>query len=769
MSIQSEIDRIVLAKSSLRTALINKGATLTAGALLEDFVDAVNNMQVGGGSVELPTVSVTADKLLEGVTAINSDGNVVTGNIPTVALTQDGYTVSIDKGYTEGGSVTIEVPDAPDYYEASVTVSGNKVTITAGLIEAQTVTIPEGSVTRDGGYISVRAGYVGNDEIALPVSSSEVSGNEVTIHSGWVNEDYSTFVEDAEISYGADRVVVGVGWIHEELVIEKGSTSLPSVSFNATGLREGMSAIDSNGNVVNGSMKNVSISIDGNNVYVRAGYVEETDIDLPLASISETDDYINIGVGWVSDERSFEKGSNGSGSADITFGVVDENGNFQPLNGDNTPPTAVGDAVTGKFYTFATDRNEPSTESGSGGSGSGSFAKVTEFIAPYDAFSAVSAIEVSGFGVVETWNGDIDYSDWNGTYAVTAATFLEGDLKKRIFKKSGAEKYFYYIDGGEWDESAWGFHEKLGVSYATSAEFYAYNLQSGSWYNYNYEIDVSLTINQVTTNYPAQSLVLEAVSANYTNGAWSYGAAVTLTEYDIAPAIDGIYLYNGTKLIGDVIDLPFEKWMPTDGLLMYLPLTEKGNTVYDRVSEIRLTKVGTVVQDGTKQDNAGDSGGFSGTQSAFALPKNFTLSVKVNYTGYGTDGDKCVIDFGRGYSGFGIRADLSSDTVNFGLRIGNDSPRQINSIPRNEEHTITFTFEGDTDSNNKDCYAYVDGEERTNMTYEPGSFDQSAMVEILTRYFEGNEVWASFPGTIRDVLLYNRILTDDEIATIANH
>ena len=554
MSIQTEIDRIVLAKSSLRDALINKGATLTAGALLEDFVDAVNNMQVGGGSTEIPAVSVTADKLLSGVTAINSDGNVVTGNIPTVALTQDGYTVSIDKGYTEGGSVTIEVPDAPDYYEASVTVSGNKVTITAGLIEAQTVTIPEGAVSLDGGYISVRAGYVDNDEIALPVSSSEVSGNEVTIHSGWVNEDYSTFVEDAEISYDDDRVVVGVGWVGEELVIEKGSTSLPTVSFNAAGLREGMSAIDSSGNVVNGSMKNVSISIDGNNVYVRAGYVEETDIDLPLASISETDDYINIGVGWVYEERSFEKGSNGSGSADITFGVVDENGKFQPLNGANTPPTAVGDAVTGKFYTFATDRNEPSTESGSSGGGSGSFAKVTEFIAPYDAFSAVSAIEVSGFGVVETWNGDIDYSDWNGTYAVTATTFLEGDLKKRIFKKSGAEKYFYYIDGGEWDESAWGFHEKLGVSYATSAEFYAYNLQSGSWYNYNYELDVSLTINQVTTNYPEQPLVLKAVSANYANGVWTFGTSETdYTEYEENPKVNYIYAATGTELIGSPI------------------------------------------------------------------------------------------------------------------------------------------------------------------------------------------------------------------------
>ena len=407
-------------------------------------------------------------------------------------------------------------------------------------------------------------------------------------------------------------------------------------------------------------------------------------------------------------------------------------------------------------------------------SGGESFAKVTEFIAPYDAYSAITKIQVSGLTTAydDNYGEDVDISKYNGTYTVTPATAHETDMLKRVYKHSSEKMYIFHGEEMEYGDGAcWFFARDTGYPSAYSALMYksGTTLPNGtsSW-NKMYADDVTVTLNQVTTNFPAQPLVLNAVSATYNNGAWSYGSAVTLTEYDLAPAVDGIYLYNGTKLIGDVVDLPFEKWMPTDGLLMYFPLTETGNTVYDRVSKIRLTKVGTVIQDGTKQDNAEDSGGFAGTQNAFALPKNFTLSVKVNYTGYGTDGDKCVVDFGRGYSGFGIRADLSSDTVKFGLRIGNDSPRQINNIPRDEEHTITFTFEGDTDSDYKDCHAYVDGEERTNMTYEPGAFDQSVMLEILTRYFEETNVWASFPGTIRDVLLYNRILTDEEIATIAN-
>lgn len=188
------------------------------------------------------------------------------------------------------------------------------------------------------------------------------------------------------------------------------------------------------------------------------------------------------------------------------------------------------------------------------GGGSGSFAKVTEFVAPYDAFSAVSAVQVSGFGMAETWDGETDFSDWNGTYEVTDKTFFESDINKRVFKHSTQEKYLYYIYDYDWGEEKWIFDTAEDETYISGSNFYSSNLASGSWYNYDYEFSVSLTIKQVSTNYPAQPLVLKAVSATYSNGAWSFGTAETdFTEYEENPKVGYVYATTGTELIGNPI------------------------------------------------------------------------------------------------------------------------------------------------------------------------------------------------------------------------
>ena len=578
-------------------------------------------------------------------------------------------------------------------------------------------------------------------------------------------------------------------------------TDTSDATVTADKLLDGVTAYGANGKVT-GNIKTVTASLSDNKVTVPAGHIAtaQTLIVAEAAAPTTSGNVVTINKGYQPEQKKVTVGTAQAaktyvpGTSDQTIPAGTYISGTQTILGDanlNENVIAAGKKLFGKTGIFTADATAEAEDIAEGATayvngvkitgtakastgGGGSFAKVTEFVAPYDAYSAVSSIEVSGFTTAynDNYGEDEDVSMYNGTYQVTPATAHETDMLKRVYKHSTEKMYIFHGEEMEYGDGAcWFFSRNTSYPSAYNALIYksGTTLPNGtsSW-NKIYSDNITVTLNQVTTNFPAQPLVLNAVSATYDNGAWSYGSAVTLTDYELEPAVDGIYLYDGTKLIGDVVDLHFDKWMPQDGLLMYFPLTETGNTVYDRVKKIRLTKVGSVIQNGINQDNSSDSGGFSGTQNAFSLPKNFTLSVKVNYTGDGSDGDKCVIDFGRGYSGFGIRADLSSDTVKFGLRIGNDSPRQINNIPRDEEHTITFTFEGNTDSDYKDCYAYVDGEERTNMTYEPGSFDQSVMLEILTRYFEETNVWASFPGTIRDVLLYDRVLTDEEIATIAN-
>jgi hypothetical protein len=64
---------------------------------------------------------------------------------------------------------------------------------------------------------------------------------------------------------------------------------------------------------------------------------------------------------------------------------------------------------------------------------------------------------------------------------------------------------------------------------------------------------------------------------------------VSLNHFEKEPIVSGIYAYNGDNLIGDCISFHYENWMPQNGLLMYLPCSDKG-LVYDRVNKFYLSK-----------------------------------------------------------------------------------------------------------------------------------------------------------------------------------
>lgn len=121
MSLNEQIDRLYTVKSDLFSAINAKGGNLTANQSISEYAAAITALPSGGGGeIVFPQVTVTADKLLSGVTATNSNGEVVTGTIKTVKLSQSGNTVSIAKGYTEGGSITIDVPPSGGSSKAQV-------------------------------------------------------------------------------------------------------------------------------------------------------------------------------------------------------------------------------------------------------------------------------------------------------------------------------------------------------------------------------------------------------------------------------------------------------------------------------------------------------------------------------------------------------------------------------------------------------------------------------------------------------------------------
>ena len=197
MSIANEIARIKSAKETLRQAICSRGATLDETSRLEDFAQAVEDIEV---KPELPEVNVTPDTLLSGATALNSEGVVVTGSIEnTEPIRQEGKVV-IPAGYlaeqyefTDSQPELPEVNVTPDTLLSGATalnsegvvvtgsignvaleISGNSVFIGKGYVpEAQAKTIPEAVPTLEGNVVTVPEGY-----IAEPYTFELASGTE---------------------------------------------------------------------------------------------------------------------------------------------------------------------------------------------------------------------------------------------------------------------------------------------------------------------------------------------------------------------------------------------------------------------------------------------------------------------------------------------------------------------------------------------------------------------------------------------------------------
>lgn len=391
------------------------------------------------------------------------------------------------------------------------------------------------------------------------------------------------------------------------------------------------------------------------------------------------------------------------------------------------------------------------------GGGGGSFAKVTVFTAPQDAYSAVSSIQVSGFGMAETWDGDIDYSDWNGTYEVTADTASENDVNKRIFKHTSAEKYLYRMwcyDNGEY---YWVFDTGTSIEYLYECYFYNYSFESGSWYNYEYEFEVDVDINKVNTQYPAKPLVLEAVSATYSNGAWSFGSAISLTEYDVAPITNGIYMYSDSKLVGDAVDYDYQKWMPTNGLISYFPMSGNAVAAADYVSRIKLFPRGDGVQSGADAWYGNSKGGsLVGTFST--VPKEFTLCLKFRMDDWagGYEHELPLLQYEAGFGIF-VRSNNKVRTL-----VENEWAEEFD-MDRETDYTVFLLYDGD----NVRTYCTYNGGElwhnNVRSGYNPP--DPFAWQVMSLGYPEHMTI----TGKIWDIMLYNRVLTDDEIAIIANH
>lgn len=191
----------------------------------------------------------------------------------------------------------------------------------------------------------------------------------------------------------------------------------------------------------------------------------------------------------------------------------------------------------------------------SGGGAVVDLAQVTAYT-PYRAqFTAASSYAVSGF--------DGDYSDYNGTYEVTAATQHETGLG-RVYKHTTQNYYLVgwnddYMIGGP----AWGFGSSSSLStYSAVAVMSGSAPASGSWMNYDMYESMTLTLTGTDTTYPEQPLVLTGKKVTGTTISGDIReptlaeSATAFSSFDTtspAPVAGGVYVIPSSGHIGDRI------------------------------------------------------------------------------------------------------------------------------------------------------------------------------------------------------------------------
>ena len=214
--VQAINEGIATVKADFKSALQNKGVTVSTDLKLKDYPELVNDIQVG---IEADLTNLSPENIKSGVTINGVTGNFTSdataygsviregytayvngqriyGEMPNVGLYQDGYlTVAINSGYSNGGSFTLSDSNlSPDNIKKDVTIFGvtgnleviNELLTTVVVSETEPVNPTEGMIwiigTAAGGGTDEPSdgGSTSNaDYIVSGSSTAEVNGDYV--------------------------------------------------------------------------------------------------------------------------------------------------------------------------------------------------------------------------------------------------------------------------------------------------------------------------------------------------------------------------------------------------------------------------------------------------------------------------------------------------------------------------------------------------------------------------------------------------------------
>ena len=216
-------------------------------------------------------------------------------------------------------------------------------------------------------------------------------------------------------------------------------------------------------------------------------------------------------------------------------------------------------------------------EGGSGGGGTSDLVAVTAYTS---AYQSITSLQLSGMGMDEM--SGTDFSAANGTYNVTSAT-ASLPPNSKVFKHATANYYITYMP-----ESADGSYYSYGWCLASSASV------SDPWGAYlvgpkqlvagtsNWSDEMGMTSQNVTISNLVQTEVPAAVIGKKVTGynpetlQYTFDSEdVAITGYDYEPQEHGVYLCNGTALVGEPVG-------NEGGSHLYCYIPWRGDTPYGK-------------------------------------------------------------------------------------------------------------------------------------------------------------------------------------------
>ena len=231
MSIANEISRIKAAKESLKDAINARGGSLS-NELLDEYAAAVSGLPAGGNNIDLTGVTVTADKMLEGIVAVDRTGSKVTGTIETVTAIKSGDMVTVPVGYI-AKEQTFEVGSTETPVDLSFVTAGAS-DILSGKVGADkdgnpvNGTIQTVVATMTDNVVTVPQGHIATEQTLTVAEASEpsVSDNVVTIGKGYNKAEKTVTIPEMEVANDGEKVIVPVGYnkIQREFELNTGET-----------------------------------------------------------------------------------------------------------------------------------------------------------------------------------------------------------------------------------------------------------------------------------------------------------------------------------------------------------------------------------------------------------------------------------------------------------------------------------------------------------------------------------------------------------------